>query len=475
MKKITISIIFIIFICLIILKTEQIIRGKIYAYNVSQFYNEPENIDVFFIGSSRIYYPMSPMYIWNTYGITSYNRGSSGQYYKLTYLFTEEIIKKYKPKLLIIDILYLESLAFEGPNRVDISLANMENSLFKLNSYKYIYNTWYDSTEHINTYNRFHTRWKELNKYDFKTDSFWKGQYTGTFINIYWDKLHLITPQKRTTTNINNDIQLNPETIKYANKIFELTKKNNISILFIKIPNPTNNFSAFDIAFAKLAKEKNWNFINYNNLIDQLNINYDTDFRDISHLNLYGSRKLMDHLIPYIIEKYNIPNRKNDPEFASWNEDYKKYERAINREEIREIKDFDKWFNLAMYQDYIITIASRNGLPKNIDKNLFNYLDRLRLSKIKEYKPKDNYIAIIDDKKVFDEQIGKNNLSFKGRMKRIVNLNIFSSINKADIFISGTNRSKNSNGLNFVIYDKINREIVDSIWINPTNSSKVNR
>ena len=83
---------------------------------------------------------MSPMYIWHKYGVVSYNRGASGQYYKISYILEEEIFKKYKPKLIVFDIAYLQSLSFEGPNRVDISLANLKNNYFKYYAYKYIYN-----------------------------------------------------------------------------------------------------------------------------------------------------------------------------------------------------------------------------------------------------------------------------------------------------------------------------------------------
>lgn len=59
-------------------------------------------------------------------------------------------------------------------------------------------------------------------------------------------------------------------------------------------------------------------------------------------------------------------------------------------------------------------------------------------------------------------------------MKNIVNL-LVSSDGKATISVSGKPRSKNKYGLNFVIYDKVNREIVDSIWIDPNKPDIVRR
>ena len=34
---------------------------------------------------------------------------------------------------------------------------------------------------------------------------------------------------------------------------------------------------------------------------------------------------------------------------------------------------------------------------------------------------------------------------------------------------------KNKYGLNFVVYDKVNREVIDSIWLDPKDYNKVNR
>ena len=60
-------------------------------------------------------------------------------------------------------------------------------------------------------------------------------------------------------------------------------------------------------------------------------------------------------------------------------------------------------------------------------------------------------------------------------MKNIVNLLVSSENRKSTINVSGKARSKNRYGINFVIYDKVNREIVDSIWLDPANFNQVRR
>ena len=476
MKKIIIITIFILITIILFMKYESIITNKIYVYNVKQYYNERNDIDVFFLGSSKIYYAISPMEIWNKYGIISYNRGSSGQYYKLSYLFLEELLSKYAPKVVIFDITYLESLTF-GNKYTGISLSNMENNLFKLYSYKYIYDNTSSIIENANTINMFHSRWTELNRYDFTYDSFWKGRFSGTYVGKAWDRLHKINPQIKYTNYNISATELKTDTIKYANMMVDLASKYNSNIIFIKMPYRTfEKALQEDKAFELYAKEKGWIFINYNLMYDELKFDFNRDFMDVNHLNLYGGRKVMEHLIPYIIKHYNIPNRKNDPKYASWNEDYIKYARAINREEIRELKSFKEWQNQAYYDNYTIFISTNgDNVLNRLPQSMKDKFKSLGLNKFETDKKNQKYAAIIDNNNVFFEEVSDKKVEYKGRMKNLVNLLVSSEHNKATMNVSGKPRAKNKYGINFVIYDKVNREIVDSIWVDPAKPDVVRR
>ena len=99
----------------------------------------------------------------------------------------------------------------------------------------------------------------------------------------------------------------------------------------------------------------------------------------------------------------------------------------------------------------------------------------LGLNKFETDKKNQKYAAIIDDDKVFFEEISDKKVEYKGRMKNKVNLLVSSENKKATINVSGKSKAKNKYGINFVIYDKVNREIVDSIWLDPSNFNQVRR
>ena len=52
-----------------------------------------------------------------------------------------------------------------------------------------------------------------------------------------------------------------------------------------------------------IAKNARLTQANDKKLMEDLNLDYKKDIMDRSHLNIYGSYKVMDHLIPYMIKK----------------------------------------------------------------------------------------------------------------------------------------------------------------------------
>ena len=55
-------------------------------------------------------------------------------------------------------------------------------------------------------------------------------------------------------------------------------------------------------------------------------IDFETDFRDKTHLNTYGAEKLTVHLGAYLAETYELEDHRTDTAYASWNEDLEEYE-----------------------------------------------------------------------------------------------------------------------------------------------------
>ena len=75
------------------------------TYIVKGFYEEPKNsLDVIFMGNSDVYRGISPITLWDEYGIASYNFVSSGQRMWTAYYTLEESLKYQKTKLIVLNM-----------------------------------------------------------------------------------------------------------------------------------------------------------------------------------------------------------------------------------------------------------------------------------------------------------------------------------------------------------------------------------
>lgn len=290
---------------------------------VRGFYEEKENsLDVLFIGDSNIYCGVTPMKIWKDYGITSYNISSSEQKVWTSYYMLKEALKYQKPKLIVIDS-YMMFCASNSANAlVRQALDNMKLDEVKLEAINDpIYNlSSLDKLSYIFPIIEYHTRWNRLNENDFRRI---KNNYKN------YCKGYIMYKEKKYTGHRPDeamDIVINDNSKKYMEKIIELCKKNNIEILFTKIPTTEFWVEEQHNAMVEYCKEKDFSFIDMNNNSDiQMDWINDT-FDDGVHLNVYGSEKVSAYIGKYISENYKLENHKDDEKYSNWNEDLQKYE-----------------------------------------------------------------------------------------------------------------------------------------------------
>jgi len=79
-----------------------------------------------------------------------------------------------------------------------------------------------------------------------------------------------------------------------------------------------------------------------------------------------------------------------------------------------------------------------------------------------------NYIAVINDKKVQGELIGNTKLYSDFNLGKNAEVNVTTSSsdkNMTGLTFSGKEYSNKYNGLNIVVYDKVIKQVVDSIYV----------
>ena len=99
---------------------------------VREYYEETTPHDVIFIGDCEVYENISPITLWEEYGITSYVRGSPQQLVWHSYYTLEDTLKREVPQAVVFNVLSLQydTPQSEAYNRM--ALDGMPLSLTKL-------------------------------------------------------------------------------------------------------------------------------------------------------------------------------------------------------------------------------------------------------------------------------------------------------------------------------------------------------
>ena len=142
------------------------------------FYAE-ESFDVVFLGTSQILFAVSPMEIYDGYGLKTYDCATGGQPIVDTYYWLRETVERFHPPVVVVEIFgVMEEGAVNEPSireAID-SMKNGKNRLLAIRDTLANYDISSDALSFLIPFLRYHDRWNELTTEDF-VYPFQKGTY----------------------------------------------------------------------------------------------------------------------------------------------------------------------------------------------------------------------------------------------------------------------------------------------------------
>ena len=140
----------------------------------ADFFNQEQDFDVLFFGSSRVLNGVYPMELWDDHGMVSYNFGGHGNYIPVSYWVWRNTMNYTKPKLVVIDTYYIEE---NNPYRENTQQVHLSTDAFPLSKTKYemVQDLFGDEksdfhknrNEFLFNFGSYHDRWSDLTKDDF--------------------------------------------------------------------------------------------------------------------------------------------------------------------------------------------------------------------------------------------------------------------------------------------------------------------
>lgn len=294
------------------------------------YMNTEDQYDVVLIGSSHMNNSINPNILWNQYGVTSFNYATGGQPLDVSYFLLREVLKKHKNPIVVVDLYYLgltDQYGSEGYIRYVL-----DNLKFSTNKLEAIVNCTpsKDWIYYLFPFLKYHSRWKELKKYDFHYDG--AAYY---YKKGFADGREIYGKDNMSDLSITETADLPPKTEKYLYKIIELCKEKNLQLIFTNAPydyTSTANMKNWHKEPAKMfnkvseiSKENNIPFINYCLKLDEIGFNFKSDMFNIGHLNTWGSNKVTLDLGKFLKENYDLVDHRNEEAYTQWNSDVKYY------------------------------------------------------------------------------------------------------------------------------------------------------
>lgn len=303
---------------------------------VEEYYLEETNHDVLFIGDCEVFSNISPIKLWEEYGITSYIRGSAQQLIWHSYYLLEDALRYEKPKAVVYNVLAMKynEPQKEAYNR--LTLDGMKLSTTKIKALKASMMEDESLLSYIIPILRYHSRWNELTledfKYLFKKD---KVSHNGYLMRVDTKPVGYLPRERRLA-----DYQFGDNSYEYLEKITKLCKDNDIELILIKSPSVYPYWhKQWDEQIREYAEKNDIQYINFLDHVEEMNIDYGRDTYDGGlHLNLTGAEKFTDYLGQILKENYNLPDNRNDKNLKKIWEDKIVFYNQMKKEQEEELR-----------------------------------------------------------------------------------------------------------------------------------------
>jgi hypothetical protein len=276
----------------------------------NEFYkgNFEDSLDILIIGSSHAKNAYYPKVIDSVFNTKSYNLSTGGQNYLTTNLLLDDVLKKSKPKLVIVDLFPAlmripDAEKSKGSqlrviDYTDLSFrkVNIINKIYNLSEQPSVY------SETIRNHDKWFDRNWQLKEFviDNKNFLFYNGYFNSVKIIgekekekykafvVEQEKYLKIFPSEKERSNFEKDYSDIIETIK-------ICKKYNTKVLFVSAPY-FDSFYRDDLNKKHFLLNNYFNelsdidYIDFNLDFNKLGLNFD-DYWDKGHLNINGSYK----------------------------------------------------------------------------------------------------------------------------------------------------------------------------------------
>jgi len=333
--------------------------------SMQNFYAQPEgSVDVLLVGNSHSGINVDTATLWKEYGIASYNLWGGVQPLWNSYHFIVEALKYQTPKVIALEITaaisdyeYSEDQN-QIKNTVGMKLSKNKLEAVKVSAPK---DKWLNLMLGFPMY---HNRFDELSYDDFANFPWSDGleNFKGSYLLYGVGSYEFESAEGVTECR---EIMYKQE--EYLMKIIDLCKEKNIPLLLFK-STALERKDAQEIfnTVSVIAEENGLNFLNMNLLDEEVGIT-PADYSTDRHMNGSGARKVARYMGAYLQENYDVPDRRGEAGFESWDVNAA----VVDNDYLCEIDDTADYFDELAYSGKQVVIVKNQPSESNESYNEF--------------------------------------------------------------------------------------------------------
>lgn len=307
---------------------------------IAEYYNEEKNHDVIFIGDCELYENISPVTLWEEYGINSYIRGSAQQLIWQSFYLLEETLNYEKPEVVVFSVLSMKYNEPQNEAYNRLTLDGMRLTGSKLKSVYASMTKKESALSYIFPLLRYHERWKEVSLNDFK----YLFKRDNVSHNGFMMRADVKPAGKIPTEPKLKDYSFGDTSYFYLEKLTKMCKDNNIMLILVKAPSLYPYwYSQWDGQMTEFARENGVAYINLLDKAEEIGLDFETDTYDAGlHLNLSGAEKLSKYFGAYLREEFGVKDRREESGLTRiWEQKVKDYN-AMKEAQLKEISETGK-------------------------------------------------------------------------------------------------------------------------------------
>lgn len=431
-----------------------------------EFYDmERDSIDVLFFGSSVAASAFSPQEIYDHNHIRSYNLASEQQSLFLSYYWLREALSYQSPKVVVADLKFLFPVHPESPiNTTEPitrkSLDVMKNSAVKMEAVHRLcaLDPGQSRLSYYLTNIRFHSRWSTLDEQDFTPADYTRSPLKG------YAPLSYKGPKDFEPLELSGDEEVaycDPLMLDYLGRMDALCKERGIQLVLTNMAEEGFDESEHN-TLQRFADEHGDLLYDFSekSMYERVGARLRTE-NIVDHPNLWGSEKLSRFMADELQQTCGVTGVE-DPQ---WEEGVPFYEHIKKTCYLMQTDDTAEFMAQINDPDYtVMMVAGKDGAASAGD-DVIKGMEAMGLSDISGFD-RQSYIAIVNPGSAPVEMHGDDPVNYScslGEGRSICTLESagFNSGSKCSVNIDGKNVIESDAGLHILVYDNIQKKIID--------------